>query len=159
TVTGPQLWDPAHGKPLASASSVTVDQTNNLVNQMLHVTWANFTPSVNAPYASHGTVYPVMIGMQGHQPGQFRGLLWRQQRRRHGAIGAVRPDELRVRDDLAGWHRPGRYLDQHGNGEPVPRLRPEASLLAGGRARARRQRAGQPAQLQGPFARRDLRAS
>ena len=39
TITGPHLWDPAHSKPLASASSVTVSQTNNLVNEMVHVTW------------------------------------------------------------------------------------------------------------------------
>ena len=61
TVTGPHLWDPAHGKPLANASSVTVNQTRDLVNQMVHVTWANFTPSQNTPYIATGTLYPVMI--------------------------------------------------------------------------------------------------
>jgi len=59
--TGPQLWDPSTGKPLPAASCVTVDQTSSLVNQMVQVTWANFTPSVNAPYGPSSTLYPVMI--------------------------------------------------------------------------------------------------
>ena len=61
TVTGPNLWDPSAGKPLPAASCVTVDQTSSLVNQMVQVTWANFTPSVNAPYGPSSTLYPVMI--------------------------------------------------------------------------------------------------
>jgi ABC-type phosphate transport system substrate-binding protein len=61
TVTGQQLWDPSAGKPLPTASCVTVDQTSSLVNQMVQVTWANFTPSVNAPYGPSSTLYPVMI--------------------------------------------------------------------------------------------------
>ncbi len=61
TVTGQNLWDPSTGKPLPAASCVTVDQTSSLVNQMVQVTWANFTPSVNAPYGPSSTLYPVMI--------------------------------------------------------------------------------------------------
>ena len=61
TVTGQNLWDPSTGKPLPTASCVTVDQTSNLVNQMVQVSWANFTPSVNAPYGPSSTLYPVMI--------------------------------------------------------------------------------------------------
>jgi hypothetical protein len=61
TVTGQQLWDPSTGKPLPAASCVTVDQTSSLVNQMVQVNWANFTPSVNAPYGPSSTLYPVMI--------------------------------------------------------------------------------------------------
>jgi hypothetical protein len=61
TVTGPQLWDPSTGKPLLAASCATVNQTSNLVNQMVHVTWANFTPSQNTPYGPSSTLYPVMI--------------------------------------------------------------------------------------------------
>ena len=61
TVTGPNLWDPSTGKPLPAASCVTVDQTSSLVNQMVQVNWANFTPSVNAPYGPSSTLYPVMI--------------------------------------------------------------------------------------------------
>src|SRR5690348_14469080 len=34
TVTGPNLWDPSTGQPLAAASCVTVGQTSNLVDQM-----------------------------------------------------------------------------------------------------------------------------
>ncbi len=61
TVTGQNLWDPSTGKPLPAASCVTVDQTSSLVNQMVQVSWANFTPSLNAPYGPSSTFYPVMI--------------------------------------------------------------------------------------------------
>jgi hypothetical protein len=59
--TGPNLWDPSAGKPLPTASCVTVNQTSNLVNQMVQVNWSNFTPSQNAPYGPSSTLYPVMI--------------------------------------------------------------------------------------------------
>ena len=61
TVTGQQLWDPSAGQPLPAASCVTVDQTSDLVNQMVQVTWANFTPSQNAPYGPSSSLYPVMV--------------------------------------------------------------------------------------------------
>jgi hypothetical protein len=65
TVTGQHLWDPTanggKGGPLANASCVTVDQTSSLVNQMVQVNWANFTPSQNTPYGPSSTLYPVMI--------------------------------------------------------------------------------------------------
>jgi ABC-type phosphate transport system substrate-binding protein len=61
TVTGQRLWDPSTSRPLPSASCVTVDQTSNLVNQMVQVSWANFTPSQNAPYGPSSTLYPVMV--------------------------------------------------------------------------------------------------
>jgi hypothetical protein len=61
TVTGKNLWDPASNKPLPDASCATVDQTSNLVNQMVHVSWANFTPTGNTPYNPNSTLYPVMI--------------------------------------------------------------------------------------------------
>jgi hypothetical protein len=65
TVTGPKLWDPTanggSGGQLPDASCVTVGQTSNVVNQMIHVTWANFTPSANTPYGPSSTTYPVMI--------------------------------------------------------------------------------------------------
>jgi hypothetical protein len=61
TVTGLHLWDPSTNHPLANASCVTVDQTSNLVNQMVQVNWANFTPSANTPYGPSSTLYPVMI--------------------------------------------------------------------------------------------------
>jgi hypothetical protein len=61
TVTGKNLWDPSKNQPLPTASCVTVDQTSNMVNQMVQVTWANFTPSSNTPYAPTTTLYPVMV--------------------------------------------------------------------------------------------------
>ena len=61
TVTGQNLWDPSQNQPLPNASCVTVDQTRDLVNQMVQVNWANFTPSANTPYGPSSTLYPVMI--------------------------------------------------------------------------------------------------
>src|SRR6266516_3587934 len=61
TVTGQNLWDPATGKPLPAASCVTVDQTSNLVNQMVQLSWANFTPSQNTPYGPSSTIYPPLV--------------------------------------------------------------------------------------------------
>ena len=40
---------------------MTVDQTRNLVNQMVQVSWTGFTPSSAAAPTTHDTVYPVMI--------------------------------------------------------------------------------------------------
>ena len=50
TVRGPHMYDPATGKPFPHASTVTVSQTAKLVNQMLHVSWTNFTPSTSVVY-------------------------------------------------------------------------------------------------------------
>jgi hypothetical protein len=46
TVPGPALYDPAAGTQTGPAGSVTVDQTQNLTNQVVHVTWSGFTPTV-----------------------------------------------------------------------------------------------------------------
>ena len=61
TVQGPHMWDPAHGKPFANPSTVTVSQTSNLVNQMVHVSWTGFTPSSTPLYDAAATDYPVMV--------------------------------------------------------------------------------------------------
>src|SRR5579859_7718145 len=61
TVTGPHMYDPQTGKPFPNPSTVTVDQTATLVNQMVQVSWTNFTPSANTPYSAPTTLYPVMI--------------------------------------------------------------------------------------------------
>jgi ABC-type phosphate transport system substrate-binding protein len=61
TVQGPHMWDPANGKPFADASTVTVNQTSNLVNQMVHVSWTGFTPSSTSLYDAAATDYPVMV--------------------------------------------------------------------------------------------------
>src|SRR5580658_26002 len=48
TVPGPHMWDPSlnHGKggPNPNASSVTVSETSNMVDQQIQVSWTNFTP-------------------------------------------------------------------------------------------------------------------
>lgn len=65
TVTGPHMWDPSlnggKGGPNPVASTVTVSQTTSLVQQMVQVSWTNFTPSSALIYNSSNTVYPVML--------------------------------------------------------------------------------------------------
>jgi ABC-type phosphate transport system substrate-binding protein len=61
TAQGPHMWDPASGKPFPEASTVTVNQTSNLVNQMVHVSWTGFTPSSTPLYDPAATDYPVMV--------------------------------------------------------------------------------------------------
>ena len=65
TVVGPRLWNPATGSPLTKHSIVTVSQTKNLTNQMIQVSWSNFTPSgpagVPGVYNQQLTTYPVMV--------------------------------------------------------------------------------------------------
>jgi len=61
TVTGPRLWDPKTGKPFATASTVTVSQTKDLVDQMVHVSWTGFTPSSQPQYDAQASRYSVMV--------------------------------------------------------------------------------------------------
>ena len=61
TVTGQNAWDPANNTTLASPSTVTVAQTTNLVDQVVRVTWANFTPSDTLWYDVLSTHYPVSV--------------------------------------------------------------------------------------------------
>jgi hypothetical protein len=63
---GKQLWDPTTHHQFPAASTVTVSQTCGLVNQLVRVSWANFTPSVpnNSPgpyYTYTSTYYGVMV--------------------------------------------------------------------------------------------------
>jgi hypothetical protein len=60
-VTGPRLWDPAAHKKFAHPSYVAVSQVGNLTNQVIQVTWRNFTPSSQVTYTATGTNYPVMV--------------------------------------------------------------------------------------------------
>ena len=46
TVQGPQRFDPVAGT-FGAHGTVTVSQTQNLVDQMVHVSWAGFTPSTD----------------------------------------------------------------------------------------------------------------
>ena len=75
TVTGPHMYNPATGKPFPAASTVTVSQTTNLVNQMVTVQWTNFTPSLQGKkpspsYQPSLTAYPVVVAeCQGASPG------------------------------------------------------------------------------------------
>jgi hypothetical protein len=65
TVPGPHMWDPSlnHGKggPNPNASSVTVSETSNMVDQQIQVSWTNFTPSSALIYNASNTYYPVML--------------------------------------------------------------------------------------------------
>ena len=59
TIQGPLLYNGSSGL-LRQRSSVTVSQTDNLVNQMVQVSWAHFTASQNPPYGS-SSFYAVMV--------------------------------------------------------------------------------------------------
>jgi hypothetical protein len=61
TVRGPHMWDPAAGRPFPQPSTVTVNHTGHLVNQVVRVSWTGFTPSNPAIYTPTGTLYPVMV--------------------------------------------------------------------------------------------------
>jgi hypothetical protein len=60
TVPGPRMYDPATGGTFPP-STVTVTQTKSLVNQMVQVSWTNFTPSTAQVYNSQNVGYPVMV--------------------------------------------------------------------------------------------------
>ena len=60
TVPGPRMYDPTTGGTFPP-STVTVTQTKNLVNQMVQVSWTNFTPSTQNVYNSQNVGYPVMV--------------------------------------------------------------------------------------------------
>jgi len=45
----------------ATASTVTVSQVSNVVNQMVEVSWTGFTPSSQSAYQNEVTDYPVMV--------------------------------------------------------------------------------------------------
>jgi hypothetical protein len=68
TVTGPHMYIPGTtNSHYATASTVTVSQTTHLINQMLDVSWTNFTPSSQETpnglniYNYSNTNYPVML--------------------------------------------------------------------------------------------------
>ena len=82
TVDGPPVWQPAPGDPTTGSygptGTVTVSQTTSLADQVLHVSWTGFTPSVDAtgnlpPYISefdNNALYPVRIyECRGKDPG------------------------------------------------------------------------------------------
>jgi hypothetical protein len=59
--TGPRLWNPAAHKKFAHPSYVAVSLVGNLTNQVVKVSWRNFTPSSQVTYVPTSTDYPVMI--------------------------------------------------------------------------------------------------
>jgi hypothetical protein len=61
TVKGPRMWNPARNRSFNVRSTVTVSQTSNLVNEMVHVSWTGFTPSSEVLYDQTATDYPVMV--------------------------------------------------------------------------------------------------
>jgi ABC-type phosphate transport system substrate-binding protein len=66
TVPGPNMYDPATNKPFPNASTIKVSQDCDLVNQLVNVSWTNFTPSSpnNSPgpyYTNNETSYAVMV--------------------------------------------------------------------------------------------------
>jgi hypothetical protein len=61
TVTGPHMYNPNTGANNSQASTVTVSQVKNLANQMVEVSWTNFTASDTVVYDPTETDYPVMV--------------------------------------------------------------------------------------------------
>jgi len=62
TVNGPHMYVPGTGNShYATASTVTVSQVSNVVNQMVEVSWTGFTPSSQSAYQNEVTDYPVMV--------------------------------------------------------------------------------------------------
>src|SRR5215467_11251839 len=66
TKGGPNMWDPTTNHQFGTPGSVTVSQACGLINQLVHVSWTNFTPSVpnNSPgpfYTNSATFYGVMV--------------------------------------------------------------------------------------------------
>ena len=61
TVTGPDCGTRPSNRPFANRSTVTVSQTTNLVNEVVHVSWTGFTPSSEVLYDQTATDYPVMV--------------------------------------------------------------------------------------------------
>lgn len=52
TITGnvskTKAWDAVNNKPFTKTPTVTVDQVDNLTDQVVHVTWTNFSPSLDS---------------------------------------------------------------------------------------------------------------
>jgi hypothetical protein len=66
TVSGPRMWDPKTRSDYTVASSFTVSQTSNLVNQFVSVSWTSLTPSRSSDGMGGGynflyTLYPVQV--------------------------------------------------------------------------------------------------
>jgi hypothetical protein len=61
TMTGPHMYNPATGTLFPNASTVTVSRNTHLVNEMVHVSRANFTPSSALAYSPSNVAYPVMV--------------------------------------------------------------------------------------------------
>ncbi|HEY2296733.1 MAG TPA: hypothetical protein VGH43_03305 [Jatrophihabitans sp.] len=64
TVSGDHAWDPVHKRQFAAVPAVTVDQTKNLTDQVVHVGWRNFTPSSNGAgsfFSAGNTYYAVTV--------------------------------------------------------------------------------------------------
>jgi hypothetical protein len=60
-VAGPRLWDPRAHKKYPYPSYVAVSLVRSLTNQVVQVSWRNFTPSSQITYIPTATNYPVMI--------------------------------------------------------------------------------------------------
>src|SRR5215472_6822614 len=58
---GPHMYNPLTGKPFPNASTATVSRTTQLTNQMVRVSWTNFTPSTALIYNNQNVAYPVMV--------------------------------------------------------------------------------------------------
>jgi hypothetical protein len=80
TASGAHAWDAVHHRPFAATPSVTVDQTTNLTDQVVHVTWSHFTPSVDPAgdfFTAGQTYYAVtVLECRGTNPASPRLWKW-----------------------------------------------------------------------------------
>jgi hypothetical protein len=91
-VKGPHMWDPRHHRQFPFASSVTVNQTRNLVNQEIHLSWRGFTPSSTVVYDATATDYPVMVAeCKGLHPTRMDQCYGANNGGVQGAFGAFGP--------------------------------------------------------------------
>ncbi len=61
TVSGPKMWNPLKNRRFSRNSTITVNQTAHLTNEMISVSWTGFTPSSSVIYDPDTTDYPVLI--------------------------------------------------------------------------------------------------
>jgi hypothetical protein len=92
TVKGPHMWDPKHKRKFPFASTVTVNETRDLVNQMVHVSWRGFTPSSTVVYDATATDYPVMVAeCKGSHPTRWSQCYGADNGGVQGAFGPFGP--------------------------------------------------------------------
>ena len=91
-VTGPRLWDSLTHKKFPDPSYVAVSLVRDLTNQVVRVSWRNFTPSSAVTYTPTSTNYPVMIAeCKGTHPTQVSQCFGADNGGVQGSVGQYGP--------------------------------------------------------------------